>query len=187
MSYIVFLALLLLITLLGCYWIIESNRRKAIEAEKKRFHQRVKEINNDFKIKLIEFSEAKLIRPKNVARLNQITSNYFVVQAHNEENLTHLEFISELFISTIIMEANKAQSPHEHDQLADRLQYFMAQLPYNGIEYNKAFYQEVLPSLIEVIKYAPPINQHDDPAQSQSPSMPDELNPEKQISELTKA
>lgn len=63
----------------------------------------------------------------------------------------------------------------------------MAQLPYNGIEYNKAFYQEVLPSLIEVIKYAPPINQHDDPAQSQSPSMPDELNHEKQISELTKA
>jgi uncharacterized membrane protein YqjE len=49
MSYIVFLALLLLITLLGCYWMVESNRRKAIEAEKKRFNQRVKEINNEIK------------------------------------------------------------------------------------------------------------------------------------------
>ncbi|MCF2847187.1 hypothetical protein NH514_02015 [Pseudoalteromonas sp. ACER1] len=187
MSYIVFLALLLLITLLGCYWVVESNRRKAIEAEKKRFNQRVKEINNDFKNKLIDFSEGKIIRPKNISRLNMITSNYFVVQAHNEENLTYLEFISDLLINTIIMEASKAQSPEEIDQLADRLQYFMAELPNNGIEYNKAFYQEALPSLIEVIKYQPPTDLQDDQPLAQSTQAANESVQENQLPELSKA
>ncbi|HCV01158.1 hypothetical protein AAEU31_10825 [Pseudoalteromonas sp. SSMSWG5] len=186
MSYIVFLALLLLITLLGCYWMVESNRRKAIEAEKKRFNQRVKEINNDFKSKLIDFSEGKLIRPKNVSRLSQITSNFFVVQAHNEENLAHLEYISDLLINTIIMEASKAQTPEELDQLADRLQYFMAELPYNGIEYNKSFYQESLPSLIEVIKYQPPTMPSDEQAKELNSSNPKDINQENQNAELSK-
>ena len=187
MSYIVFLALLLLITLLGCYWMVESNRRKAIEAEKKRFNQRVKEINNDFKDKLIDFSESKIIRPKNISRLSMITSNYFVVQAHNEENLTYLEYISDLLLNTIIMEASKAQSPEQIDQLADRLQYFIAELPYNGIEYNKAFYQESLPSLIEVIKYQPPADLQDDQPPAQSTQASDDSTAENQLSELSKA
>ena len=185
MGYIVFLALLLLITLLGCYWIIESNRQKAIEAEKRRFNQRVKEINNDFKIKLIEFSEAKLIRPKNIGSLHQITSNYFVVQAHNEENLNQLEYISDLFINTVIAEASRLQSEAEHDQLADRLQYFMAQLPRNGIEFNKTFYQETFPSLVETIKFYPSIESIDDHQQSIAPQEIEDLNRQEQLTELT--
>ena len=41
MTYVVFFALLLLITLLATYLKIESNRRKAIEAQKKQFNERV--------------------------------------------------------------------------------------------------------------------------------------------------
>ena len=171
MGYIVFLALLLLITLLGCYWIIESNRQKAIEAEKKRFNQRVK--------------EAKLIRPKNIGSLHQITSNYFVVQAHNEENLNQLEYISDLFINTVIAEASRLQSEAEHDQLADRLQYFMAQLPRNGIEFNKTFYQETFPSLVETIKFYPSIESIDDHQQSIAPQEIEDLNRQEQLTELT--
>ena len=158
-----------------------------MKLKKKRFNQRVKEINNDFKDKLIDFSESKIIRPKNISRLSMITSNYFVVQAHNEENLTYLEYISDLLLNTIIMEASKAQSPEQIDQLADRLQYFMAELPYNGIEYNKAFYQESLPSLIEVIKYQPPADLQDDQPPAQSTQASDDSAPENQLSELSKA
>ena len=158
-----------------------------MKLKKKRFNQRVKEINNDFKDKLIDFSESKIIRPKNISRLSMITSNYFVVQAHNEENLTYLEYISDLLLNTIIMEASKAQSPEQIDQLADRLQYFMAELPYNGIEYNKAFYQESLPSLIEVIKYQPPADLQDDQPPAQSTQASDDSTLENQLSELSKA
>ena len=78
-------------------------------------------------------------------------------------------------------------SPEQIDQLADRLQYFMAELPYNGIEYNKAFYQESLPSLIEVIKYQPPADLQDDQPPAQSTQASDDSTPENQLSELSKA
>ncbi len=168
MGYVVFLALLLLITLLGCYWIVENNRQKAIEAEKKRFNQRVKEINNDFKNKLITLSEDKVIRPKNVARLSQITSNYFVVQAHNEENLAYLEYISDLLIKTITIEKSHVQSPVQLDQLADKLQHFLSELPNKGIEYNQSFYKNTLPLLIEVIKFQPQTERQEDQPQNQN-------------------
>ena len=55
MSYIVFSTLVLLITLLGVYVVIENNRKKAREAEKKMFNDRLKKITSQFKSKTAEF------------------------------------------------------------------------------------------------------------------------------------
>ncbi|WP_404339527.1 hypothetical protein [Pseudoalteromonas mariniglutinosa] len=153
MSSIVFFALLLLITLLGCYLVIENNRRKAIEAKKKCFNNRVKEVNYHFKNEMIRLSEEKIIRPKHVDRLVMICNNFFVVQAQNEENLAKLEHIIDLLTNTINTELNSAQLTNDQSSLSDRMQYFISELPHHGIAYNKIFYTEILPSLITSIKY----------------------------------
>ncbi|RJE75851.1 hypothetical protein BGP78_16020 [Pseudoalteromonas sp. MSK9-3] len=152
MSYIVFSTLVLLITLLGVYVVIENNRKKAREAEKKVFNDRLKKITSQFKSKTAEFVEAKALRPKYSPKVNAIVGNFFVVQAHTEENLDQLERIAEQFIYCVVSELNKCRENGNLDLLSDQLQYFVAELPTSGISYNKEFYQEILPALIIMIK-----------------------------------
>lgn len=154
MTLVVFFALLLLITLLGTYLIIENNRRKALEAKKKVFNQRVSEVSKQLKIKLNEFIDAKIIRPKYSSRLQLITSNFFVVQPHTDENLLYLETINDSFINTVSSELAKTYVTGERDELAQRLDFFVAELPQGGIAFNKVFYHEILPSLISMLKSA---------------------------------
>ena len=151
MTYVVFFALLLLITLLGSYLVIENNRRKALAAKKKLFNTRVNEVNANLKSKLNEYYEAKIIRPKYIPRLQVIVSNFFVVQAHNDENLLYLERIIESLISTINSELAKTYVTGERDALAQRLDFFVTELPSAGLAYNKTFYHELLPSMIKVL------------------------------------
>ncbi|CAM3958507.1 hypothetical protein PSBY109024_01705 [Pseudoalteromonas byunsanensis] len=151
-SYIVFFTLLLLITLLGVYVVIENNRKKAREAEKKIFNNRLKEITTSFKHKTAEYVDAKILRPKYAPKINAIVSNFFVVQAHTEDNLSQLEVVSELFTRTVGTELGKCRITGNTDLLAEQLQYFVAELPSNGIAYNKDFYYEILPALITLIK-----------------------------------
>ncbi|MFK3865673.1 hypothetical protein [Pseudoalteromonas rhizosphaerae] len=152
MTYVVFFALLLLITLLGSYLMIENNRRKALEAQKKLFNNRVKEVTQQLKIKLNEYCDAKIIRPKYIPRIQVIASNFFVVQPHTDENLLYLERINESLISTISSELAKTYVTGERDALAERLDFFVAELPIAGVAYNKTFYHELLPSMIKVLR-----------------------------------
>ncbi|KPH59641.1 hypothetical protein HJP15_17145 [Pseudoalteromonas sp. NEC-BIFX-2020_002] len=152
MTYVVFFAILLLITLLGSYLVIENNRRKAVEAKKKLFNARVTEVTNNLKAKLNEFSDAKILRPKYIARTQVIASNFFVVQPHTDENLLYLEGIIESLISTISSELAKTYVTGERDALAEKLDYFVADLPQTGIAYNHGFYREILPSLIKILQ-----------------------------------
>ncbi|MCQ8877548.1 hypothetical protein NQT69_05855 [Pseudoalteromonas shioyasakiensis] len=154
MTYVVFLALLLLITLLGTYLVIENNRRKAREAEKRLFNNRVIEVTNNLKAKLNEFCEAKIIKPKYIVRIQVIASNFFVVQPHTDENLLYLERIVDSFINTVNSELAKTYVTGERGKLAEQLSLFVAELPYGGIEYNRTFYYEILPSLIKTLESA---------------------------------
>nr|WP_216628337.1 hypothetical protein [Pseudoalteromonas caenipelagi] len=151
-SYIVFFTLLLLITLLGVYVVIENNRKKAREAEKKIFNARLKEVTDNFKAKTAEYVDAKVLRPKYAPKVNAIVGNFFVVQAHTEANLNQLEKISEQFTRAVGTELGKSRVTGNKDQLAEQLQYFVAELPSSGIAYNKDFYYEILPALIALIK-----------------------------------
>ncbi|WP_410007615.1 hypothetical protein [Pseudoalteromonas holothuriae] len=152
MNYIVFVTLLLLITLLGVYLVIENNRKKAREAKKKVFNDRLKEITDHFKFKTAEYVDAKILRPKYAPKINSIVSNFFVVQPHTEENLSQLELISEQFTRAVGTELGKAHITGNKELLAEQLQYFVAELPSSGIAYNKGFYYEILPALITLIK-----------------------------------
>ncbi|WP_342366029.1 hypothetical protein [Pseudoalteromonas sp. S16_S37] len=152
MSYIVFFTLLLLITLLGVYVVIENNRKKAREAQKKIFNARLKEVTDNFKAKTAEYVDAKILRPKYAPKINAIVGNFFVVQAHTEANLNQLEKISEQFTRVVGTELGKSRITGNKDQLAEQLQYFVAELPSSGIAYNKDFYHEILPALIALIK-----------------------------------
>ena len=151
MNYVVFLALLLLITLLGSYLVIENNRRKALAAKKKLFNSRVSEVSANLKFKLNEYCEVKIIRPKYIPRMQVIVSNFFVVQPHTDENLLYLERITESLIGTINSELAKTYVTGERDALAERLDFFVSELPSTGIAYNKTFYHELLPSMIKVL------------------------------------
>ncbi|WP_286889324.1 hypothetical protein [Pseudoalteromonas sp. ESRF-bin5] len=152
MTYVVFFALLLLITLLATYLKIESNRRKAIEAQKKQFNERVSQVGARLKSKLNELVEAKILRPKYSPRIQAIVSNFFVVQKHTDENLQTLEDVSDLLINTLSNELTKANQTGNGQSLEENIQYFVSELPQQGISYNKTFYSEALPNLIELIK-----------------------------------
>ncbi|MGA4606134.1 hypothetical protein [Pseudoalteromonas maricaloris] len=169
MAYVVFFTLALLITILSVYLVIENNRRKAREAEKKAFNDRLKVISSNFKLKVTEFVEVKILRPKYAPQINAIVGNFFVVQAHSEENLAQLEKVSELFIYSVTNELNKCRSNGNTDLLAEQLQYFVAELPTAGIAYNRDFYREMLPALIARIQTpdTPAIQQDEDVLDSQ--------------------
>ncbi|TMN33063.1 hypothetical protein [Pseudoalteromonas sp. S2755] len=169
MAYVVFFTLALLITILSVYLVIENNRRKAREAEKKAFNDRLKVISSNFKLKVAEFVEAKILRPKYAPQINAIVGNFFVVQAHSEVNLAQLEKVSELFIYSVTSELNKCRSNGNIDLLAEQLQYFVAELPTAGIAYNRDFYHEMLPALIARIQTPdmPAMKQDEDVLDSQ--------------------
>ncbi|MBQ4799837.1 hypothetical protein J8L73_11970 [Pseudoalteromonas sp. MMG006] len=152
MTYVVFFALLLLITLLASYLKIESNRKKAIEAKKKLFNERVSQVNARLKTKLNELLDAKVIRPKYIPRIQAILSNFFVVQPHTDENLQQLEDIADLLISTLTNELIKINQTNFIQSLIDNVQHFVSELPQQGILYNKQFYTNKLPTLISNIK-----------------------------------
>ncbi|EWS97476.1 hypothetical protein BG00_13535 [Pseudoalteromonas sp. SCSIO_11900] len=152
MNYVVFLALLLLITLLGSYLLIESNRKKTIEAKKKLFNERVASTQSRLKIKLNELLDAKVISAKHLPRIQAVVSNFFVVQPHTDENLNKLESLCDLLINILNEELIKTYKNNNSQAFSDTTQYFIAELPAQGILYNKNFYQEVLPTLILKLK-----------------------------------
>ncbi|WP_024610340.1 hypothetical protein [Pseudoalteromonas sp. TB64] len=152
MTYVVFFALLLLITLLASYLKVESNRKKAIEAKKKLFNERVSHASTRVKLKLNELLDAKIIRPKYNARIQAIISNFFVVQPHTDENLQQLEDTADLLVNTLSNELMKTYQTNSNQSLIENIQYFVSELPQQGILYNKVFYRDALPHLIENIK-----------------------------------
>ncbi|MEM5511795.1 hypothetical protein WNY79_02720 [Pseudoalteromonas sp. AS84] len=152
MTYVVFFALLLLITLLATYLKVESNRKKAIEARKKLFNERVSHVNTRLKTKLNDLLDAKIIRPKYVPRIQAIVNNFFVVQSHTDENLQQLEDTADLLINTLSNELIKTNQTNIIQPLIDNIQYFVSELPQQGILYNKNFYINTLPPLIALLK-----------------------------------
>lgn len=154
MTYLIIATIVLLITLLGVYLVIENNRKKAKNAEKQIFNQRHNEVTLHFKTKTSEFVAAGAIPSKHSGTINTIVNNFFVVQAHTEDNLNQLERIVELFILTVGEEVHKHREKDTMDTLKDTMTAFAKELPSNGVAYNKDFYYESLPAMITLLKTA---------------------------------
>ena len=75
-----------------------------------------------------------------------------MVQPHTDENLNKLESLCDLLINILNEELIKTYKNNNSQAFSDTTQYFIAELPAQGILYNKNFYQEVLPTLILKLK-----------------------------------
>ncbi|KZN36203.1 hypothetical protein N474_24095 [Pseudoalteromonas luteoviolacea CPMOR-2] len=159
--------------------VIENNRQKARDAEKRIFNERVKDITSLYKRKISEYVDCKLIRPKHAPKFNAIVGNFFVVQPHNDENLDRLEKVSELLLMQIGSELNKCRNNDSLDLLSEQLFLFAAELPSAGIAYNKTFYTEVLPALISRIQ-TPDSFESNDSSQNPDTQEGDEIEKEEQ-------
>ncbi|WP_405601014.1 MULTISPECIES: hypothetical protein [unclassified Pseudoalteromonas] len=180
MTYVVFFTFLLLITLLGSYLVVEKNRRIAIEAKKKLFNDRVSKTSLRLKLKLNDLLEAKVIRPKYVPKIQAIVNNFFVVQGHTDENLQKLESITDLLINILSHELSKTYETSSSSTFADNIQYFVSELPPQGILYNKVFYTETLPSLIILLRTA-------ELAEPSENNMPQQISNEEQSAQEANA
>ncbi|MFY8272719.1 hypothetical protein AAEU32_01040 [Pseudoalteromonas sp. SSDWG2] len=148
MALVVILTLILLIALLGLYIIVERNREKAREAQRRAFNNRVKAIQQRFSAVISDYASARILRPKNTTTINAICSNFFVVQNKTPEKLEYLEYITDRVINTLQSEFTKADARQDIEGLTQRMQRFVQDIPHRGIEFNQTFYQEILPSLL---------------------------------------
>jgi len=152
MAHTAFFALTLLITLLASYLKIESNRKKSIVTKRKLLHVRATHVNLRLKAKLNELRDAKLIRPKYISRIQAIVNNFFVVQTYTEENLQQLEDTARLLINALSNELLKTNQTSFIHPLIHNMELFVSELPQQGIHYNREFYINTLPMLIDLLE-----------------------------------
>ena len=151
MTYVVLLSVILLIALFSTYTVIEKNRKKAEALKKQLFNERVKIVTDNYKKQLSYFSEAKLLRPKHLPAMQAIANNFFVVQAHNDNNLILMEACLDNLSNVLASEMAKTHVTGNKDELAERILNFATELP-SGRGFNKIFYEEQLPALVFTLK-----------------------------------
>ncbi len=148
MTLVVILALVLLITVLATFLIIENNRKKAEEFKRKLYKERHQATLDYYKRQLEHYVSLKLIRPKHITYFEAISRNFFVVQPKTDENLELLEGTLERLCNAINAQVAIANEASLREALALQLIKFIHSLPSTGREYNTHFYTEFLPSLI---------------------------------------
>lgn len=148
MTYIVFFTIILLIALLGFFLSIESSKKKAELLKKQIFTDRQNQAIAHFKEQLTQYVEAKILRPKHSQNLNAIASNFFVVQSHNEDNLTILETTIESLTACLNSELAKTNISGNKESITNNILSFINELPRSARDYNNVFYTQILPALI---------------------------------------
>jgi len=154
MTYIVFFTIILLIALLGFFLSIESSKKKAELLKKQVFTDRQNQAISHFKEQITQYVEAKILRPKHSQNLNAIASNFFVVQAHNEDNLTILETTIESLTTCLNSELAKTNITGDKETVANNILTFINELPRSARDYNNVFYTQILPALIVSLQTA---------------------------------
>lgn len=151
MNIVVLLSIVLLITLLGTYLVVENNKKKAQQLQKRIYNDRVSSAHTELRKQLLIIKDARLIRPMDVNTIAQLATNFFVVQSKTEENLEQLENLSHSLVVMLQSEVNKTFIGQDSEQLKLNLRDFVNALPKNGRDFNQEFYQTQLPSLVATI------------------------------------
>lgn len=180
MSLIVYLSVILLITLLGTYLVIENNRKKAESAKKAQYQAKYQKLNNALKEQVKLLSDARFIKPKDATSLQSISNHFFVVQTKTEENLQLLEQLVDSLVFVFASEMNKTLITLDKETLTKQLQHFIADLPKSGIGFNQEFYQQQLPAMITLLK-TPDVNLGDNTELGDNNEQPPELVTDHQI------
>jgi len=148
MTYIVFFTIVLLIVLLGVFLSIENSKKKAELLKKQMFADRQNIAISHFKSQVTQYVEAKILRPKHTQNLQAIASNFFVVQAHNEDNLAVLEASLENLTASLNSELAKTNITGDKETVTNNIISFINELPRSARDYNHEFYTQILPALI---------------------------------------
>ncbi len=151
MTYVVLITIILLITLLATYLVIENNRKKAEQLKKQQLIDRQKHTVDFYKKQLALYVDAKILRPKHSHNMLVIAGNFFVVQAKSEDNLELFESCIESLMTTINNEIAKSHITGNTEILANNMLSFIESLPTSARDYNKEFYSQMLHTLVLTI------------------------------------
>ncbi|PAJ74379.1 hypothetical protein CJF42_10780 [Pseudoalteromonas sp. NBT06-2] len=152
MTYIVFFTIVLLIALLGVFLSIENSKKKAELLKKQIFVERQNHAVSQFKNQIPQYIEAKILRPKHSHNIQAIASNFFVVQAHNEDNLAVLEATLESLTTNLNSELAKTNITGDKETITNNIITFINELPKNARDFNHEFYSQIMPALIVTLQ-----------------------------------
>lgn len=172
MTWVVILSILLLITTLAVYKVIDKERQQRLALEKQYNNERITNVSQSLKLNLQEYIALELLTPKQLAALLAITNNFFVVQPRNEQNITYLEFISAELMASFATAQQHAALNNQEAQLEEKINDFINELPTKGVDYNYGFYHDYLPVLLLALT-----------AQNPSPSHEEEIDQDQESNE----
>jgi len=136
----------ILIILVGAYFYVETQRRKAIEKKKRAIISRVSTIKNNFKAELKGLVEQKILTIKQHEALYRLANNFFIFQPVSTQSIEFCEYSLNNVIGVI---PNTSPESHYYDRVQEKLNEFVAALPVAANSFNSNFYRKDLPLLIK--------------------------------------
>lgn len=146
LSVIGYILLVVVIALVAAYFYVESQRKKAIQAQKRAISLRVSKIKNRYKDELLAFVEQELITIPQHEVLYRIANNFFIFQPINDKSIEYCEFTLNNIIGAFL---NITPSTPNYEELKEQITIFVSKLPMQSREFNPNFYRSKLPSLTE--------------------------------------
>ena len=165
MGSVVFLATILLIVLLTTYLVIDNNRKKAIALVKQQQNERINEVNNRYHSLIQNYSNRRVIKPKDKSSLLQINNNFFVMQSKTDETIAHYEQVIGQLSDLLEAELNKFEHSEDKTILSKQIYAFVEELPSSGHQFNSDFYMHQLPTLNS--KVITPVQKTEEPQTEQ--------------------
>ncbi|GLS91186.1 hypothetical protein GCM10007916_22550 [Psychromonas marina] len=142
-SYFVIALLVLLVIL---YFYIETQKKRAIEENKKAILLRVASMKDNYKLNLKRLVEQQTLSIAEYESLYRIANNFFVFQKVTPQSIAYGEQLLESVINAMpIGGPDTANFETVHQQVT----LFIKTLPTAVGDYNSTFYNNVLPELVK--------------------------------------
>lgn len=135
-----------LFSLVGAYVYVEAQKRKAIKEKKKAIIRHVASIKNNFKEEVKRFVEQEVLTINQYKLVYAIANNFFIYQPVTIKSIAFCEHSLNNVISAI---QNGGPETIYFDRVQQQVSVFTAALPVTANGYNRLFYQQTLPKLID--------------------------------------
>lgn len=136
------------------YFYRKKARKQEIEQTKVDFSKQVQSIKKDYKVNLEVLKSKNTLTGKQVEGLWLIASNFFVFQPVSAESIARLKKISEMIVVAIKTKQDSVLTEDEQTALTRLIDRMLKELPTSGSGFNKAFYEQQLPSVINTFAYS---------------------------------
>jgi len=136
----------LLVILVILYFYIETQKKRAIEENKKAVLLRVAAMKSNFKLQLKQLVEQKILTIAEYQSLYRIANNFFVFQKVTSQSITYGEQLLESVINAMPI---GGPDINNFAAIQQQVTLFINTLPSTAGGYNSAFYNNELPELIK--------------------------------------